>query len=195
MLSISSKSDPSVLGWIPTVSGHCVSIISQFNDLNMQLATVIHVLRCFEITGCETIYTCKRYLLFTVRYRAASHEIKPLHLSKSKNYFVYATYHTGRSVRYGSLESSHASSPFQHPDLTTGRKRYLCSIAKICHVGYTRALMKRRCLTMGRHQAQGRVQVGVILTKRHTLPGVTQLKSAELHSELCVPCSLGSYSV
>uniref|UniRef100_A0A8C9HL36 Family with sequence similarity 216 member A n=2 Tax=Piliocolobus tephrosceles TaxID=591936 RepID=A0A8C9HL36_9PRIM len=43
---------------------------------------------------------------------------------------------------------------FKHPDLTTGQKRYLCSIAKIYNANYLKMLMKRQYLHVLQHGSQ-----------------------------------------
>nr|XP_010598175.1 protein FAM216A isoform X2 [Loxodonta africana] len=42
----------------------------------------------------------------------------------------------------------------KHPDLTTGQKRYLCTIAKICNANYLRALMKRQYMHVIQRSSQ-----------------------------------------
>ncbi|XP_012911978.1 protein FAM216A isoform X2 [Mustela putorius furo] len=42
----------------------------------------------------------------------------------------------------------------KHPDLTTGQKRYLCSIAKIYNANYLRTLMKRQYMHVIQHSSQ-----------------------------------------
>ncbi|XP_075391004.1 protein FAM216A isoform X2 [Tenrec ecaudatus] len=42
----------------------------------------------------------------------------------------------------------------KHPDLTTGQKRYLCSIAKLYNANYLRTLMKRQYMHVIRHSSQ-----------------------------------------
>ncbi|KAH0502298.1 Cell cycle checkpoint control protein RAD9B, partial [Microtus ochrogaster] len=46
------------------------------------------------------------------------------------------------------------SSFLKHPELSSGQKRYLCSIAKICNSSYLRTLMKRQYMHMFRHGSQ-----------------------------------------
>lgn len=46
------------------------------------------------------------------------------------------------------------SSFLKHPELSSGQKRYLCSIAKICNSSYLRTLMKRQYMYMFRHGSQ-----------------------------------------
>ncbi|XP_077917122.1 protein FAM216A isoform X1 [Halichoerus grypus] len=41
----------------------------------------------------------------------------------------------------------------KHPDLTTGQKRYLCSIAKIYNANYLRALMRRQYMHVIQHSS------------------------------------------
>ncbi|EHH66708.1 hypothetical protein EGM_03751, partial [Macaca fascicularis] len=43
---------------------------------------------------------------------------------------------------------------FKHPDLTTGQKRYLCSIAKIYNANYLKMLMKRQYMHVLQHGSQ-----------------------------------------
>ncbi|EDM13692.1 similar to RIKEN cDNA 1500011H22, isoform CRA_b [Rattus norvegicus] len=42
----------------------------------------------------------------------------------------------------------------KHPELTSGQKRYLCSIAKICNSSYLRTLMKRQYMHLFHHGLQ-----------------------------------------
>ncbi|KAL1768416.1 hypothetical protein HispidOSU_006442 [Sigmodon hispidus] len=46
------------------------------------------------------------------------------------------------------------SSFLKHSELTSGQKRYLCSIAKICNSSYLRTLMKRQYMHMFHHGSQ-----------------------------------------
>lgn len=42
----------------------------------------------------------------------------------------------------------------KHPELTSGQKRYLCSIAKICNSSYLRTLMKKQYMHLFHHGSQ-----------------------------------------
>ncbi|XP_064424256.1 protein FAM216A [Latimeria chalumnae] len=47
------------------------------------------------------------------------------------------------------------AAPFlQHPDLTTGQKRYLCSIARVYSTDHMRKLIRKQYLTLPPHHAQ-----------------------------------------
>ncbi|XP_040587011.1 protein FAM216A isoform X1 [Mesocricetus auratus] len=53
------------------------------------------------------------------------------------------------------IPKSMADSSFlKHPELTSGQKRYLCSIAKVCNSSYLRTLMKRQYVHVLRQGSQ-----------------------------------------
>ncbi|KAL6042313.1 hypothetical protein STEG23_012799 [Scotinomys teguina] len=63
------------------------------------------------------------------------------------------------------IPKSRADSSFlKHPELTSGQKRYLCSIAKICNSSYLRTLVKRQYMHMFHH---GSPKPGVLTHHRN----------------------------